>query len=274
MTTPRRRSVRVQGTKNYKESPVDSPLKKSQKDIDDFEIFPMKPAKTPKSSKKSTREASEEPKLPLKKLRNERTPSLKFLEAIVSDNLSPDPEHENIDTHRSPRERKRVVYVEKKPGRRLETEACEEATVEDDSLDSDILLEHRPKPSTLFDDHKDVEGSELYNMKTPKKKGSMALLAQRTPKAPRHSDFSQRTPNKPRNKSMSKLMNTPTSRPSASNCAKTPRHVREATSKGKHKSSETLDMKLTVFHFSSKENSARTVFRGRRFLSGRKRIRR
>jgi origin recognition complex subunit 2 len=96
----------------------------------------------------------------------------------------------------------------------------EESSIEVISLDSTFNESYEKEntlsskaPPVLFEDEEDVDGKKLYSFKTPKKGGMMAqLAANQTPKTPKNS---------------SKLeVQTPTSRPSASKCTKTPRHVR------------------------------------------------
>lgn len=97
---------------------------------------------------------------------------------------------------------------------------------DEEQIDTDLVA----KPTTLFDDAEDVEGQRLYSFKTPKKKDSMAQLAQHTPKTPHRG-----TPKTPKSSQISLIMKTPTSRPNAAEFAKTPKHVRAAMKKSKLK---------------------------------------
>lgn len=99
----------------------------------------------------------------------------------------------------------------------------------DDSSEDEINEKENfiSKPSTLFNEDQDVEGKKLYSFKTPKKKDGMVNLANLTPKTPRHHDPNKSTPRTPKNSRISEIQKTPTSRPSASKCTKTPRHVRD-----------------------------------------------
>lgn len=264
---PRRSSIKP---KNYVDSPIESPVsrptaRKSTRIREDSsspvavktkrnsrkstrkaspEGSPV-PVKTPKSSRKSTRKASEEPEnYSPKKLRNNRTPSARALESIVTEN-SPTCLKIETPSRRSIRERKKntsledIYEVVTSKAKRKST-AKAEAVPLDDSDSSEVVsvdgsdTEIAAKPTILFDADEDVDGQKLYSFKTPKKKDSMALLAQTTPKTPRHHDPNRGTPKTPKDNRISEIMKTPTSsRPSASKLAKTPRHVRDDIKKSK-----------------------------------------
>lgn len=261
--------------KNYVDSPIESPVSRStarkstrnredssspvalktpkssrkstRKASPEGSVSPV-PVKTPKSSRKSTRKASEEHEnYSPKKLRNNRTPSTKALESIVTEN-SPTCLKLETGSRRSLRERKKntrfediVEVVTAKP-KRKSTAAKAEVIQLDDSDSSEVVsvdgsdtTEIVAKPTILFDADEDVDGQKLYSFKTPKKKDSMAMLAQTTPKTPRHHDATRGTPKTPKNNRLSEVMKTPTSsRPSASKLAKTPRHVRDDIKKSEN----------------------------------------
>lgn len=185
-----------------------------------------------------------------KKLRGNRTPSAKALESIVSEN-SPTLEKLDSPMRRSLRQRtpnvknqrysdinlkidlKNKVVRSAKKSNVSAVIISSESESEDDSENQENL--HRP--TTLFDESEDVEGQKLYSFKTPKKKDGMAALASNTPKTPRHHD-----PNKTPHKTpirLSMIQKTPTSRPSAGKCVKTPRHIRDEIKKSKLRKSLT-----------------------------------
>lgn len=122
-----------------------------------------------------------------------------------------------------------------------EQESTEEESIEiielDDTLDNSNDKENTglKQPTALFDDDEDVEGKRLYSFKTPKKAGGMVQLANQTPKTPRHHepDSNKSTPKTPKNLRITEIQKTPTSRPSAAKCTKTPRHVRDEIKKSK-----------------------------------------
>lgn len=218
MSTPRsgRRSSRVRQSVNYQESPKDS---------------------LPKTRSAKKVEQKKSPSISPKKLRNNRTPSSKALESIVTENS---PSVEKID---SPGIRRRSVrkstskYISKKEAPEevnLLEESIETIDVSDDSFRSDKENVRANKPTTLFDDSEDVEGRKLYGFKTPKKREGMVELANQTPKTPRMDyDTSTITSKTPKHLRLSEIQKTPTSRPSAGKCTKTPRHVRDEIKKSK-----------------------------------------
>lgn len=218
-STNRRRSERKRPQVDHFESPIDSP--KKQKSVkkslhpDNAENV----EKTPKSKRKA---ALESPENTPKKQRN-RTPSSKALEAVV---LESSPTVKKLDTakkRRSVKSRKAMSSPE------LIGETS------NDSFGSCAVA----KPTTLFDDDADVEGQRMFSFRTPSKRDSMAVLAKLTPKTPRNNDSNKRTPKTsktPKSNHLTEIQNTPTSRPSTSKIAKTPRHVRAATKKSKSSS--------------------------------------
>lgn len=232
MDSPRssRRSVRTRASVNYQESPnnivVESKSAKKNKSVVMGEKTPDVKGKV----KKRTVSLDEEQFSP-KKLRNNRTPSSKALESIVTESS---PSIEKIDSSTT---RRSVRNAEKS---RSSTKKCEKAeesieTIEvfDDSLNESNDKENKLKPTTLFDDEEDVEGRKLYSFKTPKKREGMNQLANLTPKTPRHHDPNATTPRTPKHQRLAEIQKTPTSRPSASKCTKTPRHVRDEIKKSK-----------------------------------------
>lgn len=265
---PRRSTVKP---KNYADSPIESPVsrlsarkstrnredssspvavktpkssrKSTRKASPEGSVSPV-PVKTPKSSRKSTRKASEEPdNYSPKKLRNNRTPSSKALESIVTEN-SPTCLKLEAGIRRSTRERKKNTNLEDiyevltaKPKRKSTAPKTEVVDL-DDSDSSEVVsvdgsdTEIAAKPTILFDADEDVDGQKLYSFKTPKKKDSMVLLAQTTPKTPRHHDPNRGTPKTPKNNRISEIIKTPTSsRPSLSKLTKTPKHIRDDNKK-------------------------------------------
>ncbi len=223
MNTPRsgRRSVRLQKSVNYEESPVESPDNRRKslrtpkaKNLEiEYKKTPLKHHHDEDSSNISP-----------KKLRRNRTPSSKALESIVTESS---PSMQKIDSSRRKSSRKSV-----KP----EEDSLEVIEV-DDSFNStnadDKENENIAKPTSLFDEENDVEGKRLYSFKTPKKREGMAELANLTPKTPRHHVSESTTPKTPKHLRLSEIQKTPTSRPSAGKCTKTPRHVREEIKKSK-----------------------------------------
>lgn len=215
MNTPTsvRRSTRKRDAVDFFESPIDSPKrpKSARKSLYAENAENVK--KTPKSSRKA---AKDSPDYSPKKLRRNRTPSSKALEAVVQENS---PTVKKLDA-----------------GKRRQSAKSRKATVSpeliedsDDSFGSSSVA----KPTTLFDDDEDVEGQRMFAFRTPSKRGSMAVLAKLTPRTSRI-DSNRRTPNTPKtpkSKHLTEIQNTPTSRPSALQIAKTPRHVRAATKK-------------------------------------------
>jgi hypothetical protein len=193
---------------------------------------------TPKSRRK--RDATSEIFSP-KKLRTARTPSAQALESIVLENSPTLERLESPAGSRPQRARKSTQRysdinltinlkqntVKRIKEARAEDEASSVITIDDSDQENNELI---AKPTTLFDDADDVEGHKLYSFKTPKKKDSMAQLAQNTPKTPHRG-----TPKTPRNNRLSQIQKTPTSRPLAAEFAKTPRHVRAAIKKSNSK---------------------------------------
>lgn len=262
----KRRSTRALPQVNYNESPRDSPklsdsTRKSLKNknkSDDEEIF-YTAVKTPRKARKSHHEKSEDhEEISPKKLRANRTPSSKALETIVLEN-SPTMQKlespvsrrsarksrllvQNSDTTTMDKTKKRLKYDESNEPKVL---SSAETSDEDDEVDD---KENVVKPTMLFDDEEDVEGNKLYSFKTPKKKDSMAALAQHTPKTPSHR-HQNKTPSTPKNSRLSEVQRTPTSRPSASNLAKTPRHIREVIKKSKFDGSASVSCR-SIFFFS------------------------
>lgn len=229
-----RRSTRTRQSVNYRESPNNTSLvskSASKKVKDDVR------EKTPQSHKKRSASDDEEHFSP-KKLRNNRTPSSKALESIVTECS---PSIEKIDSSSGRRStRKKSHFVNKNDVKKSSTKKCEnpEESIEtieifDESLNESNDKENKLKPTTLFDEEEDVEGRRLYSFKTPKKREGMTQLANLTPKTPRHHDPNATTPRTPKHQRLSEIQKTPTSRPSASKCTKTPRHVRVEIKKSK-----------------------------------------
>lgn len=192
-------------------------------------------AKTPKSRRKSTRDIS--PEISPKKLRTARTPSTQALENIVLENSPSLQKLESSPIGRPKRERKSVARYSDinlkinlkdntvkpvKERQAVAPTAIDSSEEEEEYIDTELV----EKPTTLFDDDEDVEGQRLYSFKTPKKKDSMAQLAQHTPKTPHRG-----TPKTPKSNRISQIQRTPTSRPMAAEFAKTPKHVRAAIKK-------------------------------------------
>lgn len=258
MNTPQRKSARLRESVSYQESPVESSeVKRATR---------KSTAQTPKSTKikqeaeetniwantRRLRRASEDksPIISPKKLRRNRTPSTKALESIVTEN-SPslqifDSPSSSAATGSRHSERKRtpnshLTIYDTKSATKLKSRILNEA--EDDSIEVieiDESLnesiddkENIVRPTTLFDEEEDVEGRKLYSFKTPKKKEGMAQLANQTPKTPRHHIPDSTTPKTPKHSRISEIQKTPTSRPSAGKCTKTPRHVRDEIKRSK-----------------------------------------
>lgn len=238
LSKPSRKSVPAELLENVRKS-----ARKSTHRGDNHDEEPIY-EKTPKKSEKSSRKASEEPtEFSPKKLRANRTPSSKGLESIVQENSPSIEKLEKPHSRRSIREKKPAqrysainLTINLKnqtatPSKQKAKEECDDSVIEvTDSDDESIESNYIAKPSTLFVDCEDVEGQQLYSLKTPKKKDSMAVLAQATPKTPQYNHL-ERTPKTPKNSKLSEIQNTPKSRPSASKLGKTPRHIREATKK-------------------------------------------
>lgn len=275
MATPKsaRKSLRSVPTVRYDESPIESPkamrksarksiLQAEEKSTNDSPNRSVRAKSVRKSMVRNLSEEKEsakedaldenEPKTPKrrgrprkveepeehspKKLRANRTPSSKALESIVTES-SPTVDKLDSVSGRPVRARKSIpLYTEatKKPKYQFPEKDSPDASVIFLSDEESNASEFFGKPTTLFDEDEDVEGQRLYSLKTPKKKESMALLAQTTPKTPHH-NHNERTPRTPKNCRLSEIQNTPTSRPSASKLAKTPRHVRDAIKKSKLK---------------------------------------
>lgn len=243
-----RRSLLPSNNAEAKKSADDSPVfKKSSKTINKRRMVdkssesedekPTVTSKTPKKGSKSARKADEEPtELSPKKLRRNRAMSEKGLEAIVSESS---PTIAKIDTPAARRSTRKTEQrysdinlkinlnkktVERVKGKKKILDSSDEEEVKDVE---ETTIEKVEKPTTLFVEDEDVEGGALYSFQTPKKKDSMALLAQQhTPKTPRHNG----TPKTPKTR-LSEVLKTPTSRPSALQLAKTPKHVRVETKK-------------------------------------------
>ncbi|XP_070502762.1 origin recognition complex subunit 2 [Chironomus tepperi] len=258
MDTPqesRRKSARLRQSVNYVESPQNSPHPSTSKK--DTKGNLINTPKTPKRdvqkdeetktpSRRSRKATVEDPEnFSPKKLRNNRTPSAKSLESIVDENSptinqldstkrkslrtkTPNKKFEDFDTSMTSRSRKSDVAKQE--------ESIEVIDVDDSSSDeSDDKENVVTKPTTLFDEEQDVEGEKLYSFKTPKKKDAMSNLANLTPKTPRHHDPNKTTPRTPKNSRIADIQKTPTSRPSAGKCTKTPRHVRDEIKKKLYK---------------------------------------
>lgn len=240
METPKsaRRSVRNRQSICYKESPVDSsdPKKLAKSVSPDENTDKNNRAKTPRSTRKSeARKASEDHEnYSPKKLRGVRTPSTKALESIVTENS---PTVEKLETSPrkswSLRDRKSAPrYSEFKLKINLKDKTVKPVKDRNKSQDeeaevSEEEVESTAKPTMLFDEDEDVEGQKLYSFKTPKKKDSMVALAQHTPKTPHRGEHT------PKHSRHSGIQKTPTSRPSAAEFLKTPKHIRAETKKSK-----------------------------------------
>jgi len=258
METPqesRRKSARIRQSVSYLESPQNSPLPStSKKDTKSSLINTPKTPKrivqkdeevaTPRSRGRQRKANSEDPEsFSPKKLRNNRTPSTKALESIAGENSptvnqldvpkrrsvrvkTPNKKFDEFDTSMSARS--------KKSGHAEDEESIEVIDVNDSSSDdSDDKENFITKPTALFNEEQDVEGRKLYSFKTPKKKDGMTNLANLTPKTPRHHDPNKSTPQTPKHSRIAEIQKTPTSRPSAGKCTKTPRHVRDEIKKSK-----------------------------------------
>jgi origin recognition complex subunit 2 len=139
---------------------------------------------------------------------------------------TPNRRFEDIDRllSKTPTKRKKIEVKEEEAESSIEVISLDNSVASNnDSLEKEHLENVVSKPSALFEDEEDVEGKKLYSFKTPKKGGMMAQLANQTPKTPRHEAG---TPKTPKNSRISEIQKTPTSRPSAGKCTKTPRHVR------------------------------------------------
>lgn len=232
-----RRARRSVNPKNYEESPIESPSvrKSTRKSLFKQDENAGAKPKTPKSARKSVgRVLQDNEDVSPKKLRRVRTPSTKALESIVLESSPTIDKLNSPPTRRSKRATSNVSSHSEKKQRKASSKAVSPAPSSSDTSDSELEPEIKIKPTTLFDDAEDVVGDILYPLRTPKKKDSMALLAQHTPKTPRHNDPSKGTPRTPKNNRLSELQKTPTSRPSASKLAKTPRHVRVAVKKSEN----------------------------------------
>jgi origin recognition complex subunit 2 len=234
-----------------------------------------KESKTPKTASQSRRRTrrltSDEVPLNLspKKLRNNRTPSTRALESIVNESSptvekldstpgrrstrirTPNRRLQDIDSIliKTPKRKSKVEIIKREEksnssndDKQSDSSDEELSVIEVDDEDSNIAEEDEnekeniTKPTTLFDDEEDVDGKKLYSFKTPKKKESMAQLANQTPKTPRHHDHVKSTPSRtPKSAKVLESQKTPTSRPSAGMCTKTPRHVREEIKHKLHK---------------------------------------
>lgn len=281
METPqesRRKSARLRQSVSYLESPQNSPLPStSKKDTKSSLINTPKTPKTPKRNVQKDEEIatprsrgrprkanSEDPEsFSPKKLRNNRTPSTKALESIAGENSptvnqldapkrrsvrirTPNRKFDEFDTSMTARNQKSGHAEE-------EDESIETIDVNDSSSDdSDDKENFITKPTALFNEEQDVEGRKLYSFKTPKKKDGMTSLANLTPKTPRHHDPNKSTPQTPKHSRIAEIQKTPTSRPSAGKCTKTPRHVRDEIKKSKLmllRSSDLLPLLEPIYRF-------------------------
>lgn len=235
--TSNRRSIRIRESVNYQESPNNSinnslGVSKSAKKNKIVVVGEKTPDVKTKTKKRSD-SLDERDDFSPKKLRNNRTPSSKALESIVTECS---PSIEKIDSSSSRRSTRKRTPNARPYGSTKKCKDPEESieTIEiDDSLNESNDKENKLKPTTLFDEEEDVEGSKLYSFKTPKKREGMNQLANLTPKTPRHHDPNANTPRTPKQQRLAEIQKTPTSRPSASKCTKTPRHVREEIKKSK-----------------------------------------
>lgn len=256
MATPikRRQSIRARNSEvNYKESPKYGSKFHNKDDNSEILTGP----KTPKTKEKSTRKPQDDsPVFSPMKLRTNRTPSLQALTAL---GISPPSEEIkksrtrksriSTDTPKRPKSDRKQnktpltkvspIVIDLKKKTLMKTKKAktlsfspEEAESSDEEESFEVNTENIAKPTTLFDDDEDVDGKKLFSFRTPRK-DSMALLAQQTPKTPRHNDPNRITPRTPKTSRLSEIQNTPTSRPSASKSVKTPRHIREETKKSK-----------------------------------------
>lgn len=226
---------------------------KSSDDKNDLEACAG--SKTPKNREKSSRKAQEDSAFSPKKLRTNRTPSLKALN-VFENSLENSPDFEEKKTPRAGRslvntpirqnasggtktriKKKQTKADSEEPPKKVKkaTTASSSSEMSDDP-EAEESFENIAKATTLFDEDEDVEGEKMFAFRTPKKKESMTLLAQHTPKTPRHNDPNKLTPRTPKTNRLSEIQNTPTSRPSASKTVKTPRHFREATKKSRSSS--------------------------------------
>lgn len=265
MDTPqesRRKSTRLRQSVNYVESPQNSPHPSTSKnDTKSAVINTPKTTKTPnknvqkedeistpKSRGRPRKASIEDPEnFSPKKLRNNRTPSAKSLESIVDENSptvnqldvpkrkslrtrTPNKKFDEFDTSMTSRSKKSVHADQEES---IDVIDLDSGSNSDESDDKENFA--ATKPPTLFNEEQDVEGKKLYSFKTPKKKDGMTNLANLTPKTPRHHDPNKSTPRTPKHSRIAEIQKTPTSRPSAGKCTKTPRHVRDEIKKSKLK---------------------------------------
>lgn len=234
METPssKRRSTRTRQSVSYQESPVE--IKSMDKSMKSLEVAKNSPVEVKSRGRKKSMVVAEEDVeyVSPKKLRNNRTPSTKALESIVTESS---PTIEKIDSTRRRSTRTRTPnYRYQTPTKNSYDDSIETIDIIDDSLNESYDdKENKLKPTTLFDEEEDVEGRKLYSFKTPKKREGMSQLANQTPKTPRHHDLNATTPRTPKHQRLSEIQKTPTSRPSASKYTKTPRHIRDETRKSK-----------------------------------------
>lgn len=235
--TNKRRSTRVRQSVNYNASPIDSPvlIKSARKSLlsnanhdantpEEKNVKSSAP-KTPKTNERVTRKATDDSSAySPKKLRQNRTPSLRGLEMIVIESSPTINQLESPKTSKPRRTKAACKTNEQKTSPIYIASSDDEKSVTSNN-------ENLVKPSTLFDIADDVEGKQLFPFKTPKKKSLMGHLAQTTPKTPHYSGSNRKTPTS--RSSLSEIINTPTSRPSASKTSKTPKHVREANKRSK-----------------------------------------
>ncbi|CRL05976.1 CLUMA_CG019072, isoform A [Clunio marinus] len=207
----------------------------------------------PRSTRKSVYTEEDNESYTPKKPNRNRTPSSKALESIASESS---PTMKKIEAPRRSMRKKlslAVIDDENPDNRRKKLKENECIVIGDESFDDhqekvkekeyDVIdddsiesfkssneIKNPMKTNNLFEDE-DIEGQKIYSFKTPKKRDSMMMLAQCTPKTPRHNDPNKTTPKTPKNNRLSEIQKTPTSRPSASKLTKTPRHVRDEIKK-------------------------------------------
>lgn len=234
MDTPRRRSGRLLASDGRK-SLRNRSLSQVATDVSDT-------PDNPKVKVKSVRKAQEDsPQFSPKKLRKDRTPSLKALQNHQISPASEDKKPFLRETRRrskAPKELEASTETPKKAKKAKKLDLSPDAEQAESSEEDDSFIsktKSEAKPTTLFEGDEDVEGEKMFSFRTPKKKDSMALLAQHTPKTPRHNHPkpNKETPRTPKSTRLSEIQNTPTSRPSALKLARTPRHVREANKTSK-----------------------------------------
>lgn len=150
-------------------------------------------------------ESSEE-ESPEKKPRRERALSSKAMENIaldVSDILK-----EESPVRKSARKQKSKkldeAFIYESPGRNKQKSVATESLIVEKSFE----IEDTKKPEALFAEEMDVDGSQLFGFKTPKKRDGMSVLALNTPKTPQN-------PHTPK-----------TSGSARRNSMKTPSHIR------------------------------------------------